>query len=132
MTFDREKEIADAILYEGYILYPYRASAVKNRQRWTFGGVFPQGVEDEISTMKTEILLRADAAARVEVLVRFLQTQERQVRQLRNHALGGAVYDRVEALDVEGQDMSLGMKRLNARSRLATFFYPRFCRGQDA
>jgi hypothetical protein len=103
MTFDREKEIADAILYEGYILYPYRASAAKNRQRWTFGGVFPQGVEDEISTMRTEILLRADAAARVEVLVRFLQTQERQVRQLRNHALRGAVYDRVEALDVEGQ-----------------------------
>ncbi len=41
MIFDREREIADAILYEGYILYPYRASAIKNRQRWTFGGVFP-------------------------------------------------------------------------------------------
>ena len=89
MIFDREKEIADAILYEGYILYPYRASAVKNRQRWTFGGVFPQGVEDEISTMKTEILLRADAAARVEILVRFLQTQQRQVRKPSTHASGG-------------------------------------------
>ena len=103
MIFDREKEIADAILYEGYILYPYRASAVKNQHRWTFGGVFPQGVEDEISTMRTEILLHADAAARVEILVCFLQTQERQVRKLRTHALGGAVYERVAELDVEGQ-----------------------------
>jgi hypothetical protein len=103
MIFDREKEIADAILYEGYILYPYRASAVKNRQRWTFGGVFPQGVEDEISTMRTEILLRVDAAARVEILVRFLQTQERQVRKLRTQASGETIYDRVAALDVEGQ-----------------------------
>jgi hydrogenase maturation protease len=103
MIFDREKEIADAILYEGYILYPYRASAVKNRQRWTFGGVFPQGVEDEISTMRTEILLRADPTARVKILVRFLQTQERQVRKLRTQASGEAIYDRVAALDVEGQ-----------------------------
>ena len=103
MIFDREKEIADAILYEGYILYPYRASAVKNRQRWTFGGVFPQGVEDEISTMRTEILLRADLSARVEILIRFLQTQQRQVRKLRMHASEGAVYERVAELDVEGQ-----------------------------
>ena len=102
MIFDREREIADAVLYEGYILYPYRASAVKNRQRWTFGGVFPQGVQDEISTMQTEILLRAAASARVEILVRFLQTQRRQVRKLNIHALEAA-YDRVAELDVEGQ-----------------------------
>ena len=102
MIFDREREIADAVLYEGYILYPYRASAIKNRQRWTFGGVFPQCVEDEVSTMKTEILLMADAAARVDILVRFLQTQQRQVRKL-NIQASGPVYDRVAELDVEGQ-----------------------------
>ena len=33
--------IADAVLYEGYILYPYRPS-IKNRQRWTFGGLYPE------------------------------------------------------------------------------------------
>ena len=33
--------IANAVLYEGYILYPYRP-AVKNRQRWTFGGLYPE------------------------------------------------------------------------------------------
>ena len=31
------EEIANAILYEGYMLYPYRASSVKNQQRWNFG-----------------------------------------------------------------------------------------------
>ena len=41
MNFDRvDATIANAILYEGYILYPYRPSSIKNRQRWTFGGVF--------------------------------------------------------------------------------------------
>ena len=26
------EKVADAVLYEGYLLYPYRSSAVKNRQ----------------------------------------------------------------------------------------------------
>jgi hypothetical protein len=38
---DAVRKIADAVLYEGYILWPYRRSALKNTQRWTFGGVYP-------------------------------------------------------------------------------------------
>ena len=39
---DPVRAIADAVLYEGYVLWPYRRSALKNAQRWTFGGVFPR------------------------------------------------------------------------------------------
>ncbi|CAB1129769.1 conserved protein of unknown function [Candidatus Hydrogenisulfobacillus filiaventi] len=35
------ERVADAVLYEGYALYPYRPDAVKNRRRWTFGRVVP-------------------------------------------------------------------------------------------
>ena len=35
-------QIADAVLYEGYVLYPYRASAPKNRLRWQVGLVAPR------------------------------------------------------------------------------------------
>ena len=35
-------QITKALLYEGYMLYPYRPSSVKNQQRWNFGVVFPQ------------------------------------------------------------------------------------------
>ncbi len=38
---DPVRAIADAVLYEGYLLWPYRRSATKNQRRWTFGGVFP-------------------------------------------------------------------------------------------
>ncbi len=38
-------QIASAVLYEGYILYPYRPS-VKNRQRWTFGGLVPRAYSE--------------------------------------------------------------------------------------
>ena len=34
-------KIVNALLYEGYILYPYRPS-VKSHQRWTFGGLYPR------------------------------------------------------------------------------------------
>ena len=42
MNFDRGRAIADAVLMEGYALYPYRASAPKNRYRWTFGVLAPR------------------------------------------------------------------------------------------
>ena len=55
--------IARAVLYEGYILYPYRPS-VKNRQRWTFGGLAPRAVgqaQGDAWTMQTECLVQGDA-----------------------------------------------------------------------
>ena len=35
------RTLADAVMYEGYMLWPYRRSALKNQRRWTFGCVFP-------------------------------------------------------------------------------------------
>jgi hypothetical protein len=80
---DPVRQIADAVLYEGYILWPYRRSALKNRQRWTFGGVYPrghsEGREDDPWTMRTECLLEARDQVQVEVRVRFLQVVERRI-----------------------------------------------------
>ena len=43
------RAIADAVLYEGYVLWPYRRSAMKNQRRWTFGGVYPRGHSERAS-----------------------------------------------------------------------------------
>ena len=43
MNLDAARSIADAVLYEGYILYPYRASAQKNQSRWQFGVAMSSG-----------------------------------------------------------------------------------------
>lgn len=67
------RKIADAVLYEGYILWPYRRSALKNRRRFTFGSLEPGG------TMRTEVLLEDGGDAAIEVTVRFLQTVRRQL-----------------------------------------------------
>src|SRR5262249_29648457 len=76
MNDNEVERVADAILYEGYLLYPYRPSAVKNRQRWTFGGVYPEGC-GEASSLHTECLLRAGREATLRVRVRFLHLLER-------------------------------------------------------
>ncbi len=46
MNEKRMEEIANAVLYEGYMLYPYRPSSVKNRQRWNFGVVYPRNYSE--------------------------------------------------------------------------------------
>ena len=71
-------KIADAVMYEGYMLYPYRPSALKNRQRWSFGILYPLDYEEvqrgtERSSMHTECLLRDTAECKLRVTLRFLQ-----------------------------------------------------------
>jgi hypothetical protein len=81
MSRDPVRAIADAVLYEGYILWPYRRSALKNQRRFTFGGVYPpahtEAHPDDPSRMYTEVLLRADEGVDVEATVRFLQVVRR-------------------------------------------------------
>ena len=80
------RAIADAVLYEGYLLYPYRASSQKNRTRWQFGILGPPGASEaglgEDARMSAECLLRTTAGTRLEVHVRFLQLQSRTVERL--------------------------------------------------
>src|ERR1700729_1950461 len=65
------EQIANAVLYEGYLLYPYRASAVKNRQRWNFGVVAPQ------ESMETQCLALGGSLTALSVKVRCLRLVER-------------------------------------------------------
>jgi hypothetical protein len=72
------EDIASAVLYEGYLLYPYRASSIKNRQRWNFGVLYPRAYAEQQSgadswQSKTECLVRGAADAKLSVRVRFLQ-----------------------------------------------------------
>jgi hypothetical protein len=79
---DPVRQIADAVLYEGYILWPYRRSAMKNAQRWTFGGVYPRGWNesghaDDRWEMQAQVLVMGAPA--VDVTVRFLHVVRRQL-----------------------------------------------------
>ncbi|HEV2582679.1 MAG TPA: hypothetical protein VGT44_17610 [Ktedonobacteraceae bacterium] len=91
MSLEQVKEIANAVLYEGYLLYPYRQSAIKNRQRWTIGVVYPQEYSEanggiEPWEMQTECLVVGIASTSLDVYVRFLHLLLRTVEQPQTHA----------------------------------------------
>jgi hypothetical protein len=82
---DEVARIANAVLYEGYILWPYSRSATKNQKRWTFGGVYPPSHSaihpDDPARMRTECLLQARPDDRIDVSIRFLHVVQRQVNR---------------------------------------------------
>jgi hypothetical protein len=79
----RAEEVANAVLYEGYILYPYRPSSVKNQQRWNFGVVYPPGSSEGSARMETQCLATVGRGdAELEVKVRLLHLMARTVAEL--------------------------------------------------
>ncbi|MGW9396716.1 hypothetical protein ACE1N8_02440 [Streptomyces sp. DSM 116494] len=79
------RQVADAVLFEGYVLYPYRASAAKNRLRWQFGVLVPPSwtaTAAEHEFQHTEVLMEPRRGATLSVEVRFLHAQRRTVQRV--------------------------------------------------
>ncbi len=104
--------IVKAVLYEGYMLYPYRPSAVKNRQRFNFGVVYPHAYSEaqggtEAWTMQTECLVQGNDETQCLVRVRFLRMVARSIAKLLmpvsdlSTAIDASI-EKVERLEVNG------------------------------
>lgn len=80
---DAVRAVADAVLYEGYLLYPYRATSAKNQLRWQFGVLGPYGAAEagtgEDSRLEMQALLRHPVPLTVHL--RFLQLQQRRTER---------------------------------------------------
>lgn len=79
-------QFADAILYEGYILYPYRTT-VKKRQPGPVGDLYPevycQGQGGSAAwSNQTECLVHGSPTTQLEVIARFLHLTARRVREM--------------------------------------------------
>ncbi|OBA91539.1 hypothetical protein A5662_21945 [Mycobacteriaceae bacterium 1482268.1] len=83
--WDRARAVADAVLYEGYLLYPYRADSRKNQTRWQFGVLGPAGAADagigEDDSLSAQLLVAPGQHPTVSIVVRFLQLQHRGVEK---------------------------------------------------
>jgi hypothetical protein len=83
---EHARKVADAVLYEGYLLYPYRRSAQKNRTRFQFGVLMPPAYravdEQEPSASQTECLVECPEDAEVDVGLRFLHLQRRTAQRI--------------------------------------------------
>ncbi|MGN6336228.1 hypothetical protein [Mycobacterium sp.] len=95
-TWDRARAVADAVLYEGYLLYPYRGTSSKNQSRWQFGVLGPPEAAEsglgEDDTLSADFLV--DDARALTLVVRFLQLQHRRAER----ATGGGDFEPVDEL----------------------------------
>jgi hypothetical protein len=113
MNTDIVNSVAKAVLYEGYLLYPYRPSAVKNRQRFNFGVIYPQSYSEaqcgtDPWTMQTQCLSLASEPARCLVRVRFLRIVDRAIGRFTAPVaefpkIGEAAFQKAVRLDVSGK-----------------------------
>lgn len=110
------EQIVNAVLYEGYILYPYRASSPKNqRERFTFGRVYPAAYSDaqkgtEPSQMQAQALVKTpeNNSTSLNISVRFLQPVRREIGALCSSAKEWgagteARFNVVPTMEVDGQ-----------------------------
>lgn len=114
MKIEQVKEIANAVLYEGYLLYPYRHSAIKNRQRWTIGVVYPREYSEangaiEPWSMQTECLVvsQGNRDTALDIHVRFLHLLLRTV-----------VKDNATDIPLQAQDDAESASEWSIASRL--------------
>jgi len=135
--FDPARRVADAVLFEGYLLYPYRASAAKNQVRWQFGVLMPrswaEGEHPEPWSHQAECLLEPeDDEAMLHLRVRFLHVQTKNLEQATDGGFTPVpelVVDGVrqlswnEAVETEF-DTSVPVRELLAHGRAVPFQIP--------
>jgi hydrogenase maturation protease len=117
------------------MLYPYRPSSVKNRQRWNFGVVYPKAYSEMQSGadnwfMQTECPAIAGPSAELRIKARFLQAVARTFGELRTplDELPGAAedgqepaYEVVESLQVGDQILQPWQEAIEREIVLPTF-----------
>ncbi len=127
MNFGAVEKIANAVLYEGYILYPYRPSSTKNRQRWNFGTLYPRNFAEaqrpaEAYRLSSECLVVGGLDTKLDVRVRFLQLTRRQ-----DSVDGTANWDEGVERSADKNDL-----RLAELVQAPAIFELRFDGGEDA
>lgn len=119
-SMDVAREVADAVLYEGYLLYPYRASARKNQNRWQWGVLVPPSYaaagHGEHAVSRTECLLEPGVDPVLHLQLRFLHLQHRS-------GGGGLVPEFDEATEREVEDV-VALSELLAGERVVPVRIP--------
>jgi hypothetical protein len=127
VRFDGVLPVADAVMYEGYVLYPYRASSLKNRVRWNFGGIYPR-VYSEAQTGEdraqagSECLVRGESGA-LTVEVRFLELSEpsrADAEEARPHVVR-CEFGRISRLARESAERAFSRGRLHGSLEVSAF-----------
>jgi hypothetical protein len=94
------RAVADAVLFEGYALYPYRRSSRKNVSRWQFGVLAPRAFSEidggDPSFLEAQLLVESEGDPGVCGTLRFLRLRRRRVYAARGPGEAMVPVDSVE------------------------------------
>ncbi len=131
MNLELVENIANAVLYEGYMLYPYRASSVKNRQRFNWGALAPESYSraqggTEAWEMQTECLLESTEETTLDIKVRFLHLVSREIGKLETPLIDLPTdvepdFQLVQTLEAGGQLFQTWQEAIEREVNLPTF-----------
>jgi hydrogenase maturation protease len=121
--------IANAVLYEGYMLYPYRPSSVKNRQRFNFGVLYPRAYSEaqtgsDAWSNQTECLVEGSLLTAIEIKVRFLKLVARATESKATNGDGQASASWQEAIECDVTVPITTLSTLLSKSIFWTFNFP--------
>jgi len=121
MNSELVEKIARAVLYEGYSLYPYRPSALKNHQRWNFGVLYPETwaaaqTGSDRSYFQMEVLAVGGAHSRLDFTLRFLHVIE--------HSAGAQCWQEAIERSVSIRDLSINAIAYSPHSQTLSFPAP--------
>ncbi len=91
------------------MLYPYRASSVKNMQRFNWGALVPREYSDaqkgtEAWEMQTQVLIGGDRDSELRVRVRFLHLTNREIGKIDKPSLTiPTIFKSVPSLEIDGE-----------------------------
>lgn len=109
MTSDVVAQIARTVLYEGHLLYPYRRSALKNRQPWSFGTLAPQAWSEiwgDTYQFKAQCIAVAQPGATLDVSMRFLHLTQLVSKHAAGTQCGEAIERTVAANGLSISELS--------------------------
>jgi hypothetical protein len=117
MSLEAARQLAHALMFEGYVLYPYRKSSLKNQKRMVFGSLYP-AAHAELSGQR--------AALRVELLI---VAPSVQVQVLLLHWAKRRDPGETPWLEAEQREVSVGplaLESLLSGPQLVSFVFPAF------
>ena len=103
------EKITRTLLYEGYSLYPYYRSAIKNQKPIPFGVIFPKDYnahnEHSHSHMQSQTIIHGNRELTVSVDVRFLHLRRTELFQKSSY---NEEFSPVFEMEIEGKTYQAG------------------------
>jgi hypothetical protein len=110
------ENLTQTLLYEGYALYPYYRSAIKNQKPVPFGVIFPSDYnnyhEHSHSNMQSQCIISGGDDLTVNIHVRFLHLRKTELFQADNK---GDTYVPVVSLEIGGNTYQAGWQTIERK-----------------